>query len=181
MNYSHRCVYKLTPNYPCANQPGFGLSVPVGQRSECSCTASKLTQLWWRCSWFCNLKLRSPARPLPAPCWIALGLSRAYSWNEQYSIKCSGGCRVASDRVCLQHQVIPVFYEGLWYFRCYLLYSLARSAIIVKSVGNGQKEYIGMFPQRLKIFYIPQNINSENAFIHQSSRNKARALCHFQW
>lgn len=33
-----------------------------------------------------------------------------------------------------------------------------------------------MFPQRLKIFYIPQNINSENAFIHQSSRNKARAL-----
>lgn len=38
-----------------------------------------------------------------------------------------------------------------------------------------------MFPQRLKIFYIPQNINSENAFIHQSSRNKARALCHFQW
>lgn len=98
MNYSHRCVYKLTPNYPCANQPGFGLSVPVGQRSECSCTASKLTQLWWRCSWFCNLKLRSPARPLPAPCWIALGLSRAYSWNEQYSIKCSGGCRQSGFR-----------------------------------------------------------------------------------
>lgn len=49
----------------------------------------------------------------------------------------------------------------------FLVLSIARSAIIIKSVGNEQKEYIGMFLQRLEIFYVPQNINSEHEFVHQ--------------
>lgn len=116
MNYSPTCVSVecrgIADSIICVwiNQVVDGLCHrhQLRQQCECSCIASKLTQIQLHYSCLCNITLTSPTRPLLFLHWITSGFCVPHCWNRNTTER----GRVVPNRICcLQHEVTYVCQE----------------------------------------------------------------------